>query len=253
MKKLLISFKKLKVDIICVQENLNREGTSEIALSLLKKMNIQLITDLKKSQIRDICLLSNASVITGTEQINETRIGKLNISTLKFDDNSYLLFESKEQFTSIILRGTSSVELDESERALHDSIRVLETIFKDPRFVPGGGACEMILIKELTSISQSLDSSTDTASFLSFIESLYEIPRVLIKNNEKDVAKILKELSIVHEKQDNQYYGVDMKNGIGDMVKQGVIEPIQSKLSQISMATQSCIQILKIDKNIQIK
>lgn len=134
MKKLLLNFKKLKVDVILIQENLNREGTSEIALNLLKKMNIKLITDIKKSYIRDLCLLSNASIITGPEQIQESKIGKLKISSIKNNDNSYLLFENteKESYSSIIIRGDSSVELDETERALHDSIRILETIYKDP-------------------------------------------------------------------------------------------------------------------------
>lgn len=111
----------------------------------------------------------------------------------------------------------------------------------------------MYLQKKLKKIASTLESNTDKASFLSFIESLNEIPRTLIKNNEKDIASIMKELSFAHEKDENFAFGVSTKFGIGDMIKEGVIEPFQSKISQISMGTQSAIQILKIDRNIHLE
>ena len=50
---------------------------------------------------------------------------------------------------SILVRGASKDVLNEVERNLHDAMGVARNVVRDPRLVPGGGACEMAVSSAL--------------------------------------------------------------------------------------------------------
>ena len=57
---------------------------------------------------------------------------------------------------SIIVRGASKDVLNEVERNLHDAMGVARNVVRDPRLVPGGGACEMAVSRALRDRSAAI-------------------------------------------------------------------------------------------------
>ena len=47
---------------------------------------------------------------------------------------------------TILLRGPTNQSMDDCERAIDDGVNTIRTICKDPRFLPGAGATEIVYI-----------------------------------------------------------------------------------------------------------
>ena len=55
------------------------------------------------------------------------------------------------------MRGASKDVLNEIERNLHDAMGVARNVVRDPRLVPGGGACEMAVSRRLKDKSAAIE------------------------------------------------------------------------------------------------
>lgn len=213
------------------------------------------------------------------ERILDSNISSL--ATVKNGSSSFVITGAMDRHNNttsgneswILIRNLASVNLDEWQRAIHDCIRVLETTFKDPRIVPGAGACELSLCEFL------LWKAMDTKSSLSFdigeayiikqyALSLLEIPRILALNSGQYSLSLLEELRSIHAKavRDSEKQqlgngivpllpaiGIHATLGLCDVLQAGVVEPLENKISQISMATETALQILKIDGIVNYK
>ena len=56
--------------------------------------------------------------------------------------------------STIIVRGSTSSIMDDVERALDDGINTFKALTKDDKLLPGGGATEIELAKQLTSYGE---------------------------------------------------------------------------------------------------
>ena len=57
------------------------------------------------------------------------------------------------------MRGASKDVLNEVERNLHDAMDVARNVVRDPRLVPGGGACEMAVSRALRDRSAAIQGT----------------------------------------------------------------------------------------------
>ena len=57
------------------------------------------------------------------------------------------------------MRGASKDVLNEVERNLHDAMGVARNVVRDPRLVPGGGACEMAVSRRLKDRSAAIEGA----------------------------------------------------------------------------------------------
>lgn len=54
----------------------------------------------------------------------------------------------------MVVRGSTDNIMDDVERAVNDGINTFKALTKDSRFVPGAGATEIELAKQLTSFGE---------------------------------------------------------------------------------------------------
>ncbi len=62
--------------------------------------------------------------------------------------------EEASRIATIIIRGSTGNIMDDIERAVDDAVNTYKALTKDPRFVPGAGATEIELAKQLTSYGE---------------------------------------------------------------------------------------------------
>ena len=148
---------------------------------------------------------------------------------------------------TILVRGGSSMIVEEAKRSLHDALCVVRNMIKDPTIVYGGGAAEVSC--SLT-VAEKADktASIDQYAIRAFAEALDVIPISLAENSGYNGIEYLANLKAKQIKENNPCLGVDCsRNGTFNMMIQGVYEGFNSKKQQFQLATQVCKMILKID------
>ena len=91
----------------------------------------------------------------------------------------------KKKAITILVRGGSSMIVDEAKRCLHDALCVVRNMLKNPKIVYGGGATEVscsLYVAEKADSTGSLDQYAIRA----FAEALEVIPISLAENSLKD-------------------------------------------------------------------
>ena len=148
---------------------------------------------------------------------------------------------------TILVRGGSSMIVDEAKRCLHDALCVVRNMIKDPKIVYGGGATE---ISCSLYVSEKADNtpSIDQYAIRAFAEALDVIPISLAENSGYNGIEYLANLKAKQKNDNNPCLGVDCsKAGTFNMMSQGVYEGYNAKKQQFQLATQVCKMILKID------
>jgi len=159
--------------------------------------------------------------------------------------------------SSIILRGPSSVYLDEMERCFRDALSIVKRTLESNAIVPGGGAVEAALSIYVENFATTL-ASREQLAIAEFAEALLVIPKTLAVNAAKDATDLVAKLRAHHNaaqtdatKKHLANSGLDLIEGkIRNNLEAGVIEPAMAKVKCIQFATEAAITILRIDDHI---
>ena len=197
-------------------------GFDDEANHLLMHNNLPAVRWVGGAEIEQIALATGGRIITNFNDIKKEKLG-------------------------ILVRGGSSMIVDEAKRCLHDALCVVRNMIKEPKIVYGGGATEVscsLYVAEKADNTASIDQYAIRA----FSEALDVIPISLAENSGYNGIEYLANLKAKQIKENNPCLGVDCsKNGTNNMMIQGVYEGYNSKKQQFQLATQVCKMILKID------
>ncbi|KAK5584340.1 hypothetical protein RB653_005949 [Dictyostelium firmibasis] len=279
IKSIVISLKKKGISMIGILEDLNipNSNISNLLLSYLVKAKISVLKPFSFERMKSLSNKLNIPIIFDKSEIIKLE----NLKTFKsikyqtINNENLIHFENhitqsnhdsdfqneKIILPTIILRGTTIMELKETGRALHDALCVLRNLVRNPIVVPGGSACEIEASKKINgffnnSIANNNNNNVnrdELLAMISFAESLEEISETLCQNsgidNHLEVVLKLKQIHLENKTNDSKNVGIDLKvNSIGDMFNYGVLETLSNKLAQITMATEIVTSILKIDE-----
>jgi len=93
-------------------------------------------------------MATGGRIVPRFEELNSTKLGEAKlIGEMSFGTSNerMLVIEGCKNTDSvtILVRGGSTMIVDEAKRALHDALCVVRTLIKDPRIVYGGGSVEI--------------------------------------------------------------------------------------------------------------
>lgn len=147
---------------------------------------------------------------------------------------------------TIVIRGATQQILDEADRSLHDALCVLSQTVKNPKFVYGGGAAEMLMANAVTNLALQT-AGKEAFAMESFARALRQLPTIIADNGGYDSAQILSELQAYHA-QGKSSYGINMQLGIADDVsKLNIIEALVVKRQVLLSASEAAEMILRVD------
>jgi len=153
---------------------------------------------------------------------------------------------------TILIHGGTLHVVDEIERALKDGLGDIASALNTKLVVPGGGAIEMEISKQLKEFGQSL-SGREQLAVEEFANSLEFIPSTLAENAGLDPIEILTELKSLHDSGEKNY-GLNLfTNKIENVLNSKIIEPYKIKAQAIDSATDVATMILRIDDVILAK
>ncbi|KZR96866.1 T-complex protein 1 subunit theta, partial [Daphnia magna] len=125
----------------------------DLCLHYLNKYGIMGVRLQSKFDLRRLCKSINATALPRLTPPSPEEMGYAdNIYTDEFGDTAVVIFrqdEKESRIATIIVRGATDNFLDDIERAIDDGINNFKVLSRDGRLVPGAGATEVELARQI--------------------------------------------------------------------------------------------------------
>ena len=159
--------------------------------------------------------------------------------------------------STIVVRASTENVINDVERALDDGIHAVQALFADPRLLPGAGAVELELTKQLKVYATEaalVQGSLDQYAIRKFAEAFSVIPRTLAENSGCDPSATMHELHLSHLGENTAHMGFDIDEHVPfDAVKAGIFDIYATKLNALRLATDAAVTILRVDQIVMSK
>ncbi|KJH45782.1 TCP-1/Cpn60 chaperonin family protein [Dictyocaulus viviparus] len=182
-------------------------------------------------------------------------------SKLRIKNKTYYLSRKPERqpiegekgnVATILIRGSSQSRIDDVERAVDDAINTYKALTKDGKLLPGAGAVEIELARQIENYGEKC-SGLEQYAIKKFAYALETLPKCIAENSGMDATDILTKLNAAHEA-GHQNAGIDIwKHDIMDASENNIFDLYCGKKSAIKLATDAATTILKVDQIIIAK
>eukprot|EP00917_Polyrhabdina_sp_WS-2016_P004275 GHVP01009792.1.p1 GENE.GHVP01009792.1~~GHVP01009792.1.p1 ORF type:complete len:496 (-),score=109.21 GHVP01009792.1:2147-3634(-) len=161
---------------------------------------------------------------------------------------------SDSHVSTIVLRGSTNIVMDEMERSIADAIGCLKSFTKNRGAVAGGGAAQIrlsALLKEEALKTPGLERYGLEA----FAEALEVVPRNLASSAGMKPHEVVAQLYIDHSKgeKSNGINIQDKATMTGDTAAAGVLDHAETQKSAIRLAADAACTLLKVDEIVMAK
>jgi len=233
--------------IVCGQQ------VGELALHFLEKYKIMCMKCPSKFELRRICRTTGASTLVRLEPPTEADLGYCKyIHEQEIGSTRCTIFDHESEgsrVATIVVRGSTANIMDDVERAIDDGVSVVKSMTKDDRFVPGAGACELLLADALTTFGEA-QPGLDQYAINKFGAALEVVPRTLAENAGLDATNMIAQMYAAH-KSGKTGTGIDVvEGGTGEC---GILDLLHTKREAIKMATDAAVTVLRVDQIIMSK
>ncbi len=227
-----------------------QKGIDDTAQHYLAKAGILAARRVKKSDIEALAKATGAHIISNIKDLTKEDLGYAGlVEERKVAGDEMIFVEECRQpkAVTILIRGGTEHVVDEVERAMEDAIKGIAAALELGKIVPGGGASETEVAKELRKYAESFKGREQLA-VNAFADAIEIIPRSLAENAGLDPIDKLANIRADHDKNTGLSMGLDVFSGrVQDMLNMGVIEPLKIKLQAVQSAAEAAEMILRID------
>ncbi|MEM1601720.1 MAG: thermosome subunit beta [Candidatus Bathyarchaeia archaeon] len=245
LKEMVEKIKKAGANVVICQK-----GIDDMAQHFLAKEGILAVRRAKESDMEKLARATGGRIVTNLDDLKPEDLGYAElVEERKIGEDKMVFVEGCKdpRSVSILIRAGLERMVDEAERAMHDALSVIADVIEKNKVVPGGGAAEAEVAKELRKYAAQIGGREQLA-IEAFAEALEIIPKTLAENAGLEPIDVMVELRAAHEKPDGYAYGVDVFSGkVVNMFEKGVIEPLVVKEQAIKSATEAASMILRID------
>jgi archaeal chaperonin len=227
-----------------------QKGIDDMAQHYLARGGMIAVRRIKESDMSKLAKATGATMITNIDEITSDDLGNAQlVEERHVETDKWVFIEGckNPKAISILLRGGSQRVVDEVERSVHDALMTVKDVVEYPYVVPGGGAPEAIVSREIREWSNSLEGRAQLAAE-QFADSIETIPLVLAENAGMDPIDTQVQLRTKITNSSKPKYGIDVINKkIADMNARNVYEPLAVKEHIVNGATEVASMILRID------
>lgn len=227
-------------------------GFDDEANHLLLQRELPAVRWVGGPEIELIAIATGGRIVPRFEELTSEKLGKAGVVrelTFGTTREKMLVIEECQntKAVTIFIRGGNKMIVEEAKRSLNDAICVVRNLIKDNRIVYGGGAAEIACALAVSEEADKI-TSLEQYAFRAFADALDSIPHALAENSGLSPIETVAEVKARQLKENKPYLGIDcLLKDTSDMKAQNVIETLNSKKQQISLATQLVKMILKID------
>ncbi|KAK3595225.1 hypothetical protein CHS0354_021540 [Potamilus streckersoni] len=230
----------------------------ELNLHFCNKYKILVVRLMSKWDLRRLCKSINATPLPRITPPTADEAGYCDkVYVDEIGDTPVIVFKQDKEdsaIATIIIRGSTENIMDDVERAVDDGVNNFKALTKDDRLVPGAGATEIELAKQITTFGEATPGLEQYA-IKKFAESLEIIPRTLAENAGAKPTETLSMLYAAHQ-EGKKNTGVDVEapgGGVVDAVEKNILDLYIAKYWALKFATSSACTVLKVDQIIMAK
>nr|XP_056714458.1 T-complex protein 1 subunit theta isoform X1 [Euleptes europaea] len=231
---------------------------ADMALHYANKYNLMVVRLNSKWDLRRLCKTVGASALPRLTPPNQEEMGHCdNVYLSEVGETQVVVFKHENEdgaISTILIRGSTDNLMDDVERAVDDGVNTFKVLTRDKRFVPGGGATEIELAKQITSYGETCPG-LDQYAIKKFAEAFEIIPRALAENSGVKANELISKLYAVHQ-EGNKNVGFDIEAeaaAVKDMLEAGVLDTYLGKHWGIKLATNAAVTVLRVDQIIMAK
>ncbi len=251
MRNMVTKVKASGADVIFCQK-----GIDDMVQHFLSKEGIIAARRVKESDMEKLARATGGRIVSDLDDLKKADLGAAgHVEERKIGDDKMIFVEKCKDphSVAILIRAGLERMVDEAERAMTDCLSVISDVLENNKIVPGGGAIEIEIAKELRKYATKVGGREQLA-VEAFADAVEVIPRTLAENAGLDPIDILVELRSVHDKAEGKNMGINTFTGkLQDSIANGVVEPIMVKEQAIKSAAESATMILRIDDVITSK
>jgi thermosome len=227
-----------------------QKGIDDMTQHFLAKEGILAARRVKQSDMEKLVRATGGRMVTNLDDLRSQDLGEAGIVEERKIGEDKMVFVEKckdPRSVAVLIRAGLERMVDEAERAMTDALSVVSDVIENNKIVPGGGAVEVEVAKEIKDYATKVGGREQLA-IEAFANSVEIIPKTLAENAGLEPIDILVELRSAHEKKDGQSMGVNVFTGkVENMQENGVVEPVIVKEQAIKSAAESASMILRID------
>ncbi|XP_068126702.1 T-complex protein 1 subunit theta isoform X2 [Hyperolius riggenbachi] len=231
---------------------------ADMALHYANKYNLMVVRLNSKWDLRRLCKTVSATALPRLIPPTPEEMGHCDSVYLsEVGDTQVVVFKHEKEdgaIATIVIRGSTDNLMDDVERAVDDAVNTFKVLTRDKRLVPGGGATEIELAKQITSYGETCPG-LDQYAIKKFAEALEAIPRALAENSGVKANEVVSKLYALHH-EGNKNIGFDIEAesaAVRDMLESNVLDTYLGKFWGIKMATNAAITVLRVDQIIMAK
>lgn len=192
----------------------------DMALHFLNKYGVMAVRLTSKWDVRRLCKAVGATPLPKITEPTAEELGYADkVFVDELGDTSVVVFRMVDKvetggeisaISTIVIRGATDNYMDDIERAVDDGVNTFKGLTKDGRCVPGAGAVEMELSKQVNEFGKTCEG-LEQYSVQRFAKALQIVPRMLAENSgTKSAAAVLTELSAAHKEDNGKAIGYNI-------------------------------------------
>ncbi|MEM1557919.1 MAG: thermosome subunit beta [Thermoproteota archaeon] len=227
-----------------------QKGIDELAQQYLYKNGIMAVRRVKRSDMERLERATRGRIVSDPEDITADKLGKADLVREEIFENEKMVFVEgceEPKAVSILLRSVNEDLLKEYERELKHALSAILSLYKDPRYVTGGGAELLEIEKAVRSRAETMEGE-ERLIYEAFANSVESLVRTLVANVGMKPIVTMTILKKKHSLSDGTIYGVDAIKREVDNLDKKVIEPYFVVRNWLASAVELASTIIGVDE-----
>ncbi|KAH9518457.1 T-complex protein 1 subunit theta [Bulinus truncatus] len=230
----------------------------DLAQHYANKYKLMIVRLLSKWDLRRLCKSIGATALPKLAAPTTEECGYCDyVYVDEIGDTPIIVFKQDKKETpiaTIVIRGSTENIMDDIERAVDDGVNTFKALTKDNRILPGAGAVEIELARQISTFGESLPG-LEQYSVKKFAESLEIVPKALAQNAGIKATEVLSKLYAAHHEQ-KVNTGVDIEAetaAVFDAAEAKIYDLYITKFWGLKFATSAACTVLRVDQIIMAK
>lgn len=230
----------------------------DMALHYINKYKMMAVHLKSKWDVRRLCKAVGA---TALPRLTPPTLNELGYADAVFvdelGDTSVVVFRvggRESRIATIVIRGSTDSYMDDIERTIDDGVNTFKGITRDGRFVPGAGATEIELARQIASYGD-MQPGLEQYAVRKFATALEAFARALAENTGVKASEVISKLYAAHEEGKKTHgFGIEEEGAtVKDVAEAGILDLYITKFWGLKYATNAVSTILKVDQIIMAK